>query len=93
MHVNFGAKLSYLFVDDESTLADPSDPTSSYSDFHDGVLSTSISYAVTENINLSPELYYSFALGSEASDVMENASADGNDSDFFYGGISASFSF
>ncbi len=90
---DFGVKISYLLVDDESTLADPSDPTSPYSDFHDAVLSASVSYAVTENITLTPELYYSFALGSDAKDVMEDASADGDDSNFIYGGVSASIAF
>ena len=91
--VNIGAKVSYLAVDDESTLADPNDPTSSYSDFHDGVLSLSMSYTVTGNLVITPELYYSFALGGDAQDVLEAASADGDDSSFVYGGISASFSF
>jgi len=93
LSLGLGAKVSYLVVDDETTLADPSDPTSEYSDFHDAVFSVSLGYAMTDNITITPELYYSFALGSDAQDVMENASADGNDSDFFYGGVSASFSF
>ncbi len=93
LSLDLGAKLSYLVVDDESTLADPSDPSSEYSDFHDAVFSVSLPYAVAENITITPELYYSFALGSDAKDVMENASADGNDSDFFYGGVSASLAF
>ena len=42
--LNLGAKVSYLAVDDASTLADPNDSTFSYSDFHDGVLSMSLSY-------------------------------------------------
>jgi hypothetical protein len=91
--LNLGAKASYLFVDDEPTLADPSDASSSYSDFHDAVFSAGLSYVVSENLTLSPELYYSFALGSDAKDVMEDASGDGSDSDFFYGGLSASISF
>ena len=91
--LNLGAKVSYLAVDDESTLADPNDPTSSYSDFHDGVLSMSLSYTVTNNLVITPELYYSFALGGDAQDVLEAASADGDDSSFVYGGVSASFSF
>lgn len=91
--LNLGAKVSYLAVDDASTLADPNDATSSYSDFHDGVLSLSMSYTVTDNLVITPELYYSFALGGDARDVLEDASADGDDSSFVYGGISASFSF
>jgi len=91
--LNLGAKLSYLAVDDETTLADPNDPTSSYSDFHDGTLSMSLSYSVTDNLVITPELYYSFALGGDARDVLEAASADGDDAGFFYGGVAAGFSF
>lgn len=93
LSLDLGAKVSYLVVDDETTLADPSDPSSSYADFHDAVFSVSMSYALSDNLVVTPELYYSFALGSDAQDVLEAASADGDESDFFYGGISASFSF
>lgn len=91
--LNLGAKISYLSADDTSTLADPNDPTSSYSDFHDGVLSLSLSYTPMEYLTISPELYYSFALGSDAQDVLEAASASGDDADFIYGGVSLSSAF
>jgi len=91
--LNLGAKVSYLWTDDESTLADPTDPNSSYSAFHDGVISLSLSYTVIENLVISPEAYYSFPLSSDAKDVLKEASADGDDAGFFYGGIAANFSF
>ena len=93
LSLGLGAKVSYLVVDDAETLADPGDPNSEYSDFHDGVLSMSLSYSVNDYLVITPELYYSFALGSDASDVLKSASADGDDDNFLYGGISASFSF
>lgn len=91
--LDLGGYISYLVVDDTSTLADPGDPTSEYSDFHDGRISASVSIPVTEYLTVSPELYYSFALGSDASDVIKAASASGDDDDFIYGGISLSMSF
>jgi len=93
LSLGLGAKVSYLSADDSDTLADPDDPGSSYSDFHDGVISLSLSYTVTEHLVITPEMYYSFALGSDARDLLEGASADGDDASFFYGGVSASFSF
>lgn len=64
--------------------------------FHDGVISASISFPVTEYITITPELNFSFALTGDASDVLEadNLGLTGEkDSSFVYGGVSASFSF
>ncbi len=79
--LDLGAQVGYLDDDND------------YSEFHDGQLSASISIPLTENVTLTPELYYSFALSSEAEDLIESASFDGDDSSFIYGGISLSFAF
>lgn len=42
---------------------------------------------------ITPKLNYSFALESESEDLMEVASYDGDDSDFFWGGVTLSLSF
>lgn len=89
--LDLGAHVSYLVVDNASTIADPNDPTSEYSDFHDGLISASISIPITDYLTVSPELYYSFALGSDASDVIKAASAS-DDDDFIYGGVTLSMS-
>lgn len=62
-----------------------------YSEFHDGLLSASMSFPVGEYISITPEIYWSFALSSEASDAFETGPS--NDDNFVYGGVSASFSF
>ena len=87
-----GGHVSYLSADDASTIADPDDPNSSYSDFHDGQVYLTLSIPVTDYISVSPEIYYSFPLSSAASDVIEAASASGDDS-FLYGGVTVSMSF
>ena len=67
------------------------DDNDGYAEFHDGLLSASMSFPIGEYISITPELYWSFALTSEASDVIESGpSAKDN---FVYGGVSASFSF
>lgn len=91
--LDLGGHISYLVVDDASTMADPGDPTSEYSDFHDGRISASVSIPITDYLTLIPELYYSFALGSDASDVIKAASANGDDDNFIYGGITLSMSY
>ena len=88
--LDLGGHISYFSSDEASTIADPGDPTSGYSDFHDGLLSVSASIPLTDDLSISPELYYSFALGSDASDVIKAASSSGDDDDFIYGGITLS---
>ena len=64
-----------------------------YRDFHDGRLSASMSFPLGEYFSLTPEIYYSFPLSSEAEDLLESASVNGKDSDFVYGGVTLSMSF
>ena len=68
------------------------DDGESYNEFHDGNISASMSFPVGEYIAITPEIYYSFALTSEAGDYIKAASYS-NDDNFIYGGVSASFSF
>jgi len=91
--LDLGGHISYLAVDDASTIADPNDPNNEYSDFHDALISASVTIPVTEYMTVTPSLSYSFALGSDASDVIKAASASGDDDDFFFGGITLSMAF
>lgn len=91
--LDLGAQASYLVVDDASTLADPGNSGDAYSDFHDGLISAAVTIPVTQYVTVTPELYYSFALNSTASDVMKASSASGHDDNFLYGGISVGFSY
>lgn len=93
MSLEAGGHVSYLSADDETTLADPDDPTSSYSDFHDGQIYLALSIPVTEYASITPEIFYSFPLSDAASDVIKAGSASGDDDSFIYGGISLSMSF
>ena len=79
--LDIGGHVSYLATDDEETLADPNDPTSEYSDFHDGLISISATIPVTDLISVTPELHYSFPLGSDADEIID---------DHIYGGVTLS---
>ncbi|MEN8258231.1 MAG: hypothetical protein ABFS09_10265 [Thermodesulfobacteriota bacterium] len=94
MSLDIGAKASYLLADEETTYADPSDPTDEFSNFFDGVLSVALPISVGQYLTITPEAYCSFALSDDAEDLLEidNAAFD-NDETTFYGGVSASFSF
>ena len=63
-----------------------------YNEFHDGLISASMSFPVGKHLSITPELYYSFALSDEAEDAIMDP-AMSNDDSFVYGGVSASFSF
>ena len=82
--IDVGGHVSYLVADDAETMADPDDTTSEYGDFHDGLLSISATIPVAELISVTPELYYSFPLGSDASDIID---------DQIYGGVTMSMAF
>ena len=67
------------------------DDNADYSEFQDGLLSASMSFPIGEYIAITPEIYWSFALSSKSSDLIE--SGPSNKDNFVYGGVSASFSF
>jgi hypothetical protein len=77
--LNLGAGVGYLDDTDAGN-------------FHDGLISASISYPVTQLITVTPELYYSFALSSQAKDLIKEEAVSGK-SDFIFGGVSVSYSF
>lgn len=79
--LDLGASASYMDVDDTD-----------YSEFHDGVLSASMTFPVAKYLTVTPEVYYSFALSSEAETYLEASNPSG-DSNIIYGGVSASFAF
>lgn len=67
------------------------DDNDGYAELHDGLLSAAMSFPIGKYIAITPEIYWSFALTSEASDLIELGPS--NKDNFVYGGISASFSF
>lgn len=93
LSLDLGAKIGYYDIDDEDTVADPDDPNDAYSGLHDGQLSASMTFPLGEYFSITPEIYYSFPLDSDAEDVIEAASVNGKDSDFVYGGVTLSMSF
>ncbi len=99
--LNMSLMGSALFSDDEDAYADPDDPKDKYSNFHDGKASVSLEIPATafcsakgaQYFTITPEINWVFPIGSDASDVMEEGSVDQDDDNFFYGGVTVSFSF
>ncbi|KPJ99423.1 MAG: hypothetical protein AMJ60_05080 [Desulfobacterales bacterium SG8_35] len=79
--LDLGASFSYL------------DDNEDYDAFHNGLLSASMSFPVGKYMAITPEIYWSFALSSDAEDYISDASVNGDDDSFVYGGVTASFSF
>jgi len=80
MSLDLGAQIGYL--DDDNT----------YNEFHDALISASMTFPISDYVSVTPELYYSFALTSDAETVIAAGSVDGEE-DHFFGGLSASFAF
>jgi hypothetical protein len=95
-YVNLGLGHSFMIAEKYSLDLGLSlgylDDGESYNEFHDGLLSASMSFPVNEYLSITPEIYWSFPLSSDAGDLIEDASIS-NDDNFIYGGVSASFSF
>lgn len=77
--LDLGASVGYL--DDEDS-----------SHFHDGLVSASIAYPITERLTVTPELYYSFGLSSKGRERIRGASIS-DKSSFLFGGVLVSFTF
>jgi hypothetical protein len=78
--LDLGAQVGYL------------DDDADYSEFHDGLLSASMTFAINDYVSVTPELYYSTALTNEAETAIKAVSYDSDDS-HVYGGVSASLAF
>ncbi len=91
--LDLGAQIGYSDLDDDVALDADGIANDSYSDFHDGLLSASMTFQLDKYFSITPELYYSFPLSSDSDDLIENTSVDGDDSDFIYGGVTLSMSF
>ncbi|MBU0483356.1 MAG: hypothetical protein KKB30_02425 [Proteobacteria bacterium] len=82
--LDLGASVGYLDNEDD------------YSELHDGMISAAVAIPLAENITITPELHYSFALSGAASDALEAANLgviDEEDANFIYGGLSVNMAF
>jgi hypothetical protein len=64
-----------------------------YNNFHDGTLTVSLPYAVSDKITVTPTLSYTFPLCDDARREMDYFSMTGKDHNFVYGGVNFAYSF
>jgi hypothetical protein len=97
MRLDIGMQVSYLHADDEGAYPEFDDQgrpeDDEFSNFHDGTLSLALNIPIGRYLSIAPQLSYTFPLSEDASDEMQARSVDGDDDQFFYGGVSMSFSF
>lgn len=98
LSLDLGAQVGYLAADNASSYADPHDTTKAYRNFHDGLLSAAMKIPVTQYLAVTPQLYYSFPLSSDARDLLKDANGSDSgigrrDASFVYGGVAVSLTF
>jgi hypothetical protein len=95
--LKLGGSVSYLLSDDASTYPkynDNAQPTTDkYSNFHDGVISATLPITPMKYLTIAPTVSWVFPIGSDAKNEMQGRSKNGQQDNFFYGGINVSFAF
>lgn len=101
MYVNLGFEHTYAItsaidLDVSATIGYydlPDDgPHVGYHGLHDGTISASSTFNITDNLSMTPSLKYIWALQPDASTELGNANIHGN-TDQFVGGFTCSYSF
>ena len=84
------------YISDDSDFVEIDDnlnpTTKKYNSFHDGLLTAGLTIPINKYFTLNPMIGYSFALTGEAENLIRSTSYN-DDSNFFFGGITLSFSF
>jgi hypothetical protein len=95
--LDLSGSIGYYSSDDIAELDDNLAPTGdTYSDFHDALLSASITFPISKYMSITPAISYSLPLSDSADNIITSNSMGlfgENDSDFFYGGITFSIAF
>jgi hypothetical protein len=95
--LELAGSVSYLAGDDEDDYPEIDDdgmPTDeSFNNLHDAAVSVSLPITVTKYVTVTPSVAYVFGLSDDAENRMESLSLEGDETDFFYGGVTASFAF
>jgi len=98
--LDLGAQVGYLRANDVSSYEEVDGSGNgtgkAYRAMHDGLLSAALPIALNEYLTITPELSYSFALSSKASDFLEESNSGAinkREDNFIYGGVSMTLAF
>jgi hypothetical protein len=93
--LDLAGSVAYYYSDDEDFVKvdDTLTPTNEkYNNFHNGLISAGLTIPVGEYFTITPVIAYSFPLSNEADNLIKSTSFS-DESDFVYGGVTASISF
>jgi len=95
--LKLAGSVSYLLSDDASTYPKYDDnalpTTDKFSNFHDGVISATFPLTPYKYVTIAPKVSWVFPLSDDAKNEMKGRSKNGQDENYFYGGINVSFAF
>jgi hypothetical protein len=95
--LKLAGSVSYLLSEDAATYPkynDNAQPTTDkYNNFHDGVISATLPITPMKYLTIAPTVSWVFPIGSDAKNEMQGRSKNGQQDNFFYGGINVSFAF
>ena len=93
--LDLAGSVGYYYSDDDSFVEvddNLNSTTNKYKSFHNGLVSVGLTIPVAKYFTIKPMIAYSFPLSNEADNLIKSTSFS-NDSDFIYGGVTASISF
>jgi hypothetical protein len=93
--LDLAGSVGYYYSDDDDFVEvdDNLMPTTNkYRNFHNGLVSVGFTIPVAKYFTIKPMIAYSFPLTKEADNLIKSSSLS-NESDFVYGGVTASISF
>jgi hypothetical protein len=95
--LKLAASGSYLLSEDAATYpkynSNAQPTTDKYSNFHDGVISATLPITPMKYLTIAPTVSWVFPLGDDAKNEMKGRSKNGQEDNFFYGGINVTFAF
>ena len=95
--LKLAGSVSYLKSEDETTYPEYGDnalpTTDKFSNFHDGVISATLPITTFKYVTIAPTFSWVFPLSDDAKNEMKGRSKNGNEYNYFYGGVNLSFSF
>lgn len=98
--LDLGAQVGYLRANEASSYEEVDGSGTgtgkAYRAMHDGLLSAALPIALNQYLTITPELKYSFAMSSKASDLLENSNQgviNDREDNFIYGGVSMTLAF
>jgi uncharacterized protein (TIGR02001 family) len=95
--LELAGSISYLKSNDKGEYPEYNDQlvatSKEFDNFHDGTISASLPISAGKYFTITPSASYVFALTNDAENDMKARSQNGDDNNFFYGGVTVTMAF